>query len=133
MSFAELVNGFLLPYELNDSEIDDYWRPQAENCNICAVNYTFIGKVTSFSNDMALLVDTLNQKSSIGKFIQDKRFCNFSLNLTETLKEHADRTDSFDVLEHFTGLDIEKRQKLYNLYKSDYLAFNYPYPAHLGI
>ena len=69
MSFAELVNGFLLPYELNDSEIDDYWRPQAENCNICAVNYTFVGKVTSFSDDMALLVDKLNQENSIGKVL----------------------------------------------------------------
>ena len=106
------MNGFLLPYELNDSELDDYWRPQVDNCNVCMVNYTFVGKVNTFDNDITLLMGQLEQHLSV---------------------QHHDLTDTFDVLKHFTGIDVEKRQKLFNLYKSDYITFNYPYPAYLGI
>ena len=112
MSFPELVNGFLLPYELNDSELDDYWRPQTDNCNVCVVNYTFIGKVATFDDDMAVLMDELGQNNTV---------------------KHRDRTDTFDVLKHFTGIDIDKRSKLYKLYQNDFAAFRYQYPTYLGI
>ena len=59
------MNGFLLPYELNDSELDDYWRPQVDNCNVCMVNYTFVGKVNTFDNDIALLMGQLGQHLSV--------------------------------------------------------------------
>ena len=113
MSFAELVNGFLLPYELNDSELDDYWRPQTDNCNVCIIKYTFVGKVATFKTDMEVLLERMGVE-----------------NITV---EHKDQTDTFDVLKHFTGIDMEKRKRLFALYKNDYFAFNYSYPAYLGI
>ena len=59
MTFAEFVKGFLLAYELNEEPMDDYWRPQSDNCNICLMNYTFVGKVATFRDDIRNITQLL--------------------------------------------------------------------------
>lgn len=92
---------------------NEYWAPQVTNCGLCQLNYTFIGNVRTFADDSQYLL----QRLKVDDFGVD----------------HQDRTDTFDVLKQFTGIDLEIRRKLFAIFKQDYEAFNFPSPTYLGI
>ena len=54
MTFGEFVNYYILSdeYLKTDSANNDFWRTQTDNCNLCSIKYTFVGKVNTFSTDI---------------------------------------------------------------------------------
>ena len=54
MTFAEFVNQYILSdsYLKTDSTNNDFWRTQTDNCNLCSIKYTFVGKVNTFATDI---------------------------------------------------------------------------------
>ena len=53
MTFGEFVNYILSDeYLKSDSVNNDFWRTQTDNCNLCSIKYTFVGKVNTFSTDI---------------------------------------------------------------------------------
>ena len=54
MTFGEFVNYYILSdeYLKTDSTSNDFWRTQTDNCNLCSIKYTFVGKVNTFSTDI---------------------------------------------------------------------------------
>ena len=54
MTFGEFVNHYILSEEYlkTDSTNNDFWKTQTDNCNLCSIKYTFVGKVNSFATDI---------------------------------------------------------------------------------
>ena len=113
MSFAEFVRGL---FELNEKEFTEniYWSPQVKNCGLCQLNYTFIGNVATFDED--------------GEYLLQR----FNIPKKENIL-HTVQTDTYDVLKQFTGIDINIRARLVDIFRQDYEAFKFPTPTYLGL
>ena len=114
MTFSEFVRGVMSLYGADTFRIEPYWSPQVTNCGLCQLNYSFIGNVRTFQDDIRYLLQRLKFKENL-----------------EVV--HHDKTDTFDVLKQFTGIDLQIRRQLLKVYKIDYDAFKFPLPGYLGL
>ncbi|XP_046368723.2 uncharacterized protein LOC124143708 isoform X1 [Haliotis rufescens] len=58
ISFAEFVNYFIYQHD-NKQHIDSHFMPISEHCKFCETEYTYIGKIETFRDDMLSVSDAM--------------------------------------------------------------------------
>ncbi|XP_071088821.1 carbohydrate sulfotransferase 8-like [Haliotis cracherodii] len=58
LSFAEFVNYFIYQHD-HKQNIDPHFMPISEHCKFCETEYTYIGKLETFRDDMVFVSDTM--------------------------------------------------------------------------
>ena len=112
ITFTEFVN--FITYSLDDKAIDSmdiHWKPVSRICNPCAVRYDVIIDHDNISKESQMLVD----------YLQTNKPTNHPLYF-----EPYPRISTRDKCNwYFTRLSKGLRQKLYELYRDDFLLFGY--------
>ena len=89
-------------------QIDGHWRPQHLLSFPCYVNYTYIGKFETLHEDTTYLL----QRIYGSKIIKE----------VESMKK---KTNNTDIAKYFGEISPEYIEKIRELYKYDFLFFNY--------
>lgn len=58
LSFAEFVNYFIYQHD-HKQNIDPHFKPISEHCKFCETEYTYIGKLETFRDDMVFVSDAM--------------------------------------------------------------------------
>ena len=92
-----------------------HWIPMHLRNFACNIRYDFLGKVESFSEDMDYLMNRFSWRG-----------------ITPVWKNRSNHAD--DVQKYFSQISNNELLKLYNLYRNDFLLFNYtisPYDSYV--
>jgi len=100
---------------LNDQLLDDHWRPMLDLCSVCGIEYDFLIKFEHLSREEEYLRERLRLKDVIGP-----RWENKNRKGRATTKELRDS--------YFGQLSEDEVFRLYQLYESDFQAFEYELP-----
>ena len=93
-----------------------HWIRATELCDICAVNYNFVGKVETLEEDIGRL-EVLHPGLVIG-------------NVNGILKRKHNNLDTNSLVVHyFRQLSKDRIRQLEKAYRDDFEAFDYPYPS----
>ena len=63
VTFAELVKFVLLQYK-NNFFIDRHFAPMHSRCNPCSTKFDYVGKLETFKDDAAIIIDKISASSS---------------------------------------------------------------------
>ncbi|XP_067660508.1 carbohydrate sulfotransferase 8-like [Haliotis asinina] len=58
VTFAELVNYMIYCHE-NKKDIDSHFKPISQHCRFCEIDYTYIGKMETFKDDVVYMSDVM--------------------------------------------------------------------------
>ena len=111
-TFWEFVQFVIESSKIN--AFDPHWKPQANLCSICSVNYDLIGQFENFDEEATFIFNELN--------ILDKMS-------DENLKLPANQTNvSKEKTQiYFSMISDEDIMKMYNIYKLDFDLFGYTF------
>lgn len=96
--------------DVND-DFDVHIQSFASRCNICSLNYDFIGKMETFDQDLRHIIQEAHLEGRISQKIHLRRSSGGS---TEDL-----------ALKYFSTVSRIKIQRLYDKYKHDFQMFDY--------
>ncbi|CAM1301499.1 CHST12 (predicted) [Pycnogonum litorale] len=103
ITFPEFVK-----YLIDSKDDDRHWMPIHQLCQPCSVEYDFIGKLETFTEDRQRLLEI------------------FGINIAERRFNVQPRADSGDAYQkYFSMLDKEHVIALYRKYYYDFVFFNY--------
>lgn len=113
VTFEEFVDYIILTYDtLGSKALNEHWQVMHNLCNPCSMKYNFIGKMDS------LLQDAQSVLTQIGW----DRKVKFPANATDKYQ-----TKTTTLMKEFYGqLTRDSIDRLYEIYKPDFLAFDYP-------
>ncbi|XP_043942839.1 carbohydrate sulfotransferase 9-like [Protopterus annectens] len=109
VTFKEFIR-----YVVEENNNDIHWMPMFQLCQPCSIEYDFIGRHESMTEDADNILKYLGVPKHV-HFPDYKKHSNegrTTLNITETF------------LQHFTKNEIDQ---IYHKYKTDFLIFNYSY------
>ncbi len=108
VTFPEFVKFVIFQDELN-KELNDHWRPIYDECYPQHIKYDYIAKMDTLEMDTRYLLT---------KFGQDGCF--------DTIPHYLQSNTSSRLQnEYYNKISKSERQKLYKIYKNDFLLFNY--------
>ena len=112
ITFTEFVNFVTSSMDNEDiNKLDIHWKPVSRICNPCAVRYDVVIEHDNHSEESQILVDYLQTNK---------------LNNNPLYFEPYPRISTRDKCNrYFTRLSKGLRQKLYELYRDDFLLFGY--------
>nr|XP_061796543.1 carbohydrate sulfotransferase 8-like [Nerophis lumbriciformis] len=114
VTFLEFVQ-YLLDMPPSVSK-DIHWEAANRLCNPCHIDYDFIGKFENMSEESDVLLRSVGAPPNLKlPNLKDRNPSDEKTSLSITQK-------------YMAQLDSLKRQQLYDLYKLDYLMFNYSKP-----
>lgn len=94
-------------------QTNEHWTPIYNLCQPCHVNYTFIGKYEHLSEDTEALFNLINASNLI---------------FPQTSSAHTNSK----IRAYFQQLPIEYMKRLYQLYRNDFILFDYNLESILG-
>ncbi|RXG67775.1 Carbohydrate sulfotransferase 12, partial [Armadillidium vulgare] len=115
-TFEEFVD-----YLLNRSvdKYDEHWRPISNLCHICSYDFDFVIKYENFQREFESLIQffkefgRLPEEFKIGWINKAKNSFKYKVQYKDKIKKY------------YSTLPKDKIQSLYNIYKSDFLYFDY--------
>ncbi|XP_043945065.1 carbohydrate sulfotransferase 12 [Protopterus annectens] len=113
-SFNAFVQYLLDPETERRVPFNEHWRQVYRLCHPCQINYDFIGKLETLTEDAEYLLQLLNLENKV-----------------QFPPSYRNRTASSWEEDWFAKIPIEWRRKLYRLYEPDFLLFGYPKPESL--
>ncbi|KAE8579630.1 hypothetical protein XENTR_v10024121 [Xenopus tropicalis] len=113
-SFSQFMQYLLDPQTEEQRPFNEHWRQVYRLCHPCQIEYDFIGKLETLSEDAALLLRQLNLES-----------------LFQFPPSYRNRTASSWEDDWYSKLPVAWRKKLYKLYEADFVLFGYPKPENL--
>ena len=112
ITFTEFVNFITCSMENEDiNKLDHHWKPVSRICKPCAVRYDVIIDHDNFVEESQMLVDYLQMNKPTNHPLYFKPYPRIST---------RDKCNKY-----FTRLSKGLRQKLYKLYRDDFLLFGY--------
>lgn len=111
VTFQEFVK-FIIDSPLENQDFwNEHWERIDRLCLPCLIQYDFVGKFESMKQDADYLLRTLD--------------------VSDQVTFPGNRPSNADVLmkEYFKSVSKEMKDKLYDLYKHDFLMFNYKRPT----
>jgi len=115
-TFWEFVQWFLLRPE--NSFSNEHWNPVFSFCSPCTINYNYILKFESLSEDEENLRQVWNTEAIHSVW--------------ENRNDHGLSKDEV-TLKYFKLLDKQDVEKLYEVYKMDFKMFNYSAAPYLDL
>lgn len=98
---------------------DDHWLPAYYSCTPCIVDYDFIAKTESYSQDQMFII----KKAGLDKILKPR------WSHSTAGKEFQSRLHLRE--RYFSQLTKSQIQKLYDKYKLDFLLFDYSHEEYL--
>ncbi|KAK3589486.1 hypothetical protein CHS0354_030609 [Potamilus streckersoni] len=115
VKFDEFIKYIMDPETRN--QYNEHWDKFTSLCDPCTIPYDFIGKYETFNNDIQSLLEMLGVA---GRVEFPKRSDNYKTTKTK---------DS--LIEFYRQVPKHLLSQMWNVYYSDYLLFDYPYPEVL--
>ena len=114
ITFIEFLNYLIADIaESGRDSLDHHWAPVTIVCNPCTVRYDFIVKFETLQEDSEVLLD----------YVQ----AHYSHNNTVQFPRRSPQIDSNRCNEAFKEIPVEVKEKIYQLYKEDFIFFDYQY------
>uniref|UniRef100_A0A8C4QA79 Carbohydrate sulfotransferase n=1 Tax=Eptatretus burgeri TaxID=7764 RepID=A0A8C4QA79_EPTBU len=114
--FSEFVRYLLDPRTRHERELNEHWERATSLCSPCQIHYNLIGKYETLNEDAALIL----------RHVGMDNVTRFPLRSVRTRTTHA-MTARF-----FENITAMERLKLFELYKIDFLMFNYSKPSFVN-
>ena len=110
VTFREFVQYLLDP--ATSGHFNIHWTPYDELCNPCSMQYDFIGKYETFSEDANSVLEEVGISHLVKKFPG----------------EPNTRTTPDLIKSAYLNVTSDQIRKLWSLYKTDFSMFDYPLP-----
>uniref|UniRef100_A0A8C5WDI1 Carbohydrate sulfotransferase n=1 Tax=Leptobrachium leishanense TaxID=445787 RepID=A0A8C5WDI1_9ANUR len=116
VTFEEFVYYLVDARTQREEPFNEHWERAHSLCHPCIVHYDVVGKYETLEEDTQYVLQLIGVGDSI-KFPSSK----------------APRTTGGMAAEFFKGVNHFYQRRLFNLYKMDFLLFNYSVPHYLHI
>ncbi|RXG69990.1 Carbohydrate sulfotransferase 11 [Armadillidium vulgare] len=111
-TFEEFINYLL---DINVQNFDDHWKPISIICHICSFNYDYVLKYEYFQQEIQALIQHFKDTGYLPQ--------RFKIPWDNKVKNRTKTKDR--IKKYFRTLSKEKIESLYNIYKTDFLYFDY--------
>lgn len=115
VSFSEFVRYLVDPGTQHEEPFNEHWERVHSLCHPCLIHYNILGKYETLQQDSSYVLKLAGVDSEV----------TFPSSATST------HTTADMVASYFKDISSAYQKKLYNLYKMDFLLFNYSMPAYL--
>ncbi|NXU69993.1 CHSTB sulfotransferase, partial [Horornis vulcanius] len=115
--FEEFVYYLLDPRTQQEEPFNEHWERVHSLCHPCIIHYDVVGKYETLAEDANYILQLVGADMSV-KFPASSK----------TTRTTDDMTAQF-----FQDISPFYQRRLFNLYKMDYLLFNYSIPSYLRI
>ena len=122
---------------------NEHWQPQYLHCDVCEINYDFIGHVETLEDDLKYIAHINNFSSSLkndehklhlhpsgARMLVSKKS---PLIVSQDTKLIDSKRKKENALRYFSMLNSSQLQGVYDMYKIDFKIFGYseyPYVKH---
>ena len=110
------------PYFRGNSRLDEHWYPMYQLCNVCKIDFDFIGHSNHFDDDIINLYQRLN--------VTPDRLDFASVN-THAAKYNTLLGVETSTEEYFRSISPEIKKRLLAIYRADYEALSFSLPEWL--
>ncbi|KAM9310889.1 carbohydrate sulfotransferase 11 isoform 1-T1 [Gastrophryne carolinensis] len=117
VKFEEFVAYLIDPHTQKEEPFNEHWQTVFSLCHPCHIHYDLIGKYETLEEDSNYVLNL----AGVGNYLKFPTFAK------------STRTTDEMTAEFFQNISSEHQTQLYELYKLDYLMFNYSTPAYLKL
>ncbi|XP_069811733.1 carbohydrate sulfotransferase 11 isoform X1 [Dendropsophus ebraccatus] len=117
VKFEEFVAYLIDPHTQKEEPFNEHWQTVFSLCHPCHIHYDLIGKYETLEEDSNYVL----QLAGVGNYLKFPTFAK------------STRTTDEMTAEFFQNISSEHQTQLYEVYKLDYLMFNYSTPAYLKL
>ncbi|KAM4652349.1 carbohydrate sulfotransferase 11-like [Discoglossus pictus] len=117
VTFEEFLYYLVDPMTQSEEPFNEHWERVHSLCHPCIVHYDVIGKYETLEEDSQYLLQLIGVGDSV-KFPSSSK---------------TTRTTDGMAAEFFKGVSPFYQRRLFNLYKMDFLLFNYSIPHYLHL
>jgi len=107
----------------SNAHADEHWKPMYDLCNVCRVDFDFIGHLSHFNDDVVHFIDKLK----VSRDILPESY--------EAVNAHSAAHNSYlevkPTEEYFSVIPKAHKRQLLKIYKNDYDALSFPVPGWL--
>ena len=107
VSFDEFIK-FIIQQGYKSTVPNRHWSPQHRLCDVCATQYTFIGKYEHFDRESKFVLNTYFDQ------------CNMTMPSLNSIKEKP------DIKAYYAKVSPHDMVRLFQLYRYDFKLFGYP-------
>ncbi|XP_036390037.1 carbohydrate sulfotransferase 11-like [Megalops cyprinoides] len=115
VSFEEFVRYLVDPQTQREEPFNEHWERVHALCHPCLIHYDVVGKYETLEQDSRYVLRLAGAEGEV-------RF---------PTSGKSTRTTGDMAAQFFRGISPVYQRKLYNLYRMDFLLFNYSTPAYL--
>ncbi|XP_057711109.1 carbohydrate sulfotransferase 11 isoform X2 [Corythoichthys intestinalis] len=115
VTFKEFAEYLADPATRRDGPLNEHWQTVYQLCHPCHIRYDLVGKYETLEDDANYVLRLAGEALRFPSYAKSTR-----------------TTDAMTA-QFFANVSTEQRQRLYQLYKLDFLMFNYSTPAYLRL
>ena len=117
VSFREFAEYLTDPATQRDGPLNEHWQTVHSLCHPCLIHYDLVGKYETLEEDANTVLQLAGANDGV-------RFPSYS---------KSTRTTDQMAAMFFRNVSTRQQQQLYQLYKMDFLMFNYSTPNYLKL
>nr|XP_048687811.1 carbohydrate sulfotransferase 11 isoform X1 [Caretta caretta] len=115
VKFEEFVAYLIDPHTQREEPFNEHWQTVYSLCHPCHIHYDLIGKYETLEDDSNYIL----QLAGVGSYLKFPTYAK------------STRTTDEMTTEFFQNISLEHQTQLYEVYKLDFLMFNYSVPSYL--
>ncbi|XP_063165134.1 carbohydrate sulfotransferase 11 isoform X2 [Candoia aspera] len=117
VKFEEFVAYLIDPQTQREEPFNEHWQTVFSLCHPCHIHYDLIGKYETLEEDSNYIL----QLAGVGNYLKFPTYAK------------STRTTDEMTTEFFQNISSEYQTQLYEVYKLDFLMFNYSVPSYLKL
>ncbi|PKU40717.1 carbohydrate sulfotransferase 11 [Limosa lapponica baueri] len=117
VKFEEFVAYLIDPHTQREEPFNEHWQTVYSLCHPCHIHYDLIGKYETLEEDSNYIL----QLAGVGNYLKFPTYAK------------STRTTDEMTTEFFQNISSEHQTQLYEVYKLDFLMFNYSVPSYLKL
>ncbi|XP_053262337.1 carbohydrate sulfotransferase 11 isoform X1 [Podarcis muralis] len=117
VKFEEFVAYLIDPHTQREEPFNEHWQTVYSLCHPCHIHYDLIGKYETLEEDSNYIL----QLAGVGNYLKFPTYAK------------STRTTDEMTTEFFQNISSEHQTQLYEVYKLDFLMFNYSMPSYLKL
>ncbi|XP_019400322.1 PREDICTED: carbohydrate sulfotransferase 11 isoform X3 [Crocodylus porosus] len=117
VKFEEFVAYLIDPHTQKEEPFNEHWQTVYSLCHPCHIHYDLIGKYETLEEDSNYIL----QLAGVGSYLKFPTYAK------------STRTTDEMTTEFFQNISSEHQTQLYEVYKLDFLMFNYSVPSYLKL
>lgn len=117
VKFKEFAEYLVDPATQRDGPLNEHWQTVYQLCHPCHIHYDLVGKYDTLEDDANYVLRLVGVGDSL-------RFPSYA---------KSTRTTDAMTAQFFSNISTQQQVQLYQLYKMDFLMFNYSTPSYLRL